>query len=144
MSPFIISLLLLILSVMILITILTGLVFSFRSYRWPKTQWVILSTGKSCEFAGGGPSFTYTVTAKKKYAYAVNGKKFRNNSISAFEVYDTAGIIAKKVMARYPRGKVVDVYYAQNNPGNSCLEMGYHSHDNRGIIICCDSICCRI
>jgi len=124
MNTFVISILLLILSTSILIVIAAALVFTFRSYGWRKTQGIILRTSLAGESGGIGLSFARVYAAKVKYVYTVEGKKYSGNSISAFEVYDTAGFIAKRIIEKYPRGKVVDVYYSPSDPRISCLKRG--------------------
>ena len=39
-------------------------------------------------------------------------------------MYDTAGIIASRIIKKYPQKKHVKVYYCPLSPENSCLEKG--------------------
>ena len=124
MTAFITSLLLLTLSTIILAVILIALGFSFRSYRWLKTEGIILRIGTSKESGGLRLNFANVFTARIKYVYAVAGKKYRNNAISAISISDTAGFSAKRAIKKYPEGKIIDVYYCPDDPRVSCLERG--------------------
>lgn len=124
MNNFAISSLLLFSGAFTVLSISITLFYAFKSYGWHQTKGVIEKAKIFRKIAGSGSSFTYAMDVKIKYIYSVAGKKYSNSMISAFEIYDTAGIIAKKVVKKYPPGKTVNVYYDPHDPQHSCLEQG--------------------
>ena len=56
-----------------------------------------------------------------EYAYSVNGREFHSRVISDDDSGEDSNADAKKIAARYPKGKVVQVFYDPENPGNATL-----------------------
>jgi hypothetical protein len=56
-----------------------------------------------------------------EYAYSVNGHEFRNRVISDDNSAEDSNADAEKIAARYPKDKVVRVFYDPENPGNATL-----------------------
>jgi hypothetical protein len=55
------------------------------------------------------------------YSYKVNSKTYQSNVIAAGG-YDVGGSGAPKVVAKYPAGSQVTVYYNPQNPQEAVLE----------------------
>jgi hypothetical protein len=56
------------------------------------------------------------------YTYDVDGKTYKEGSISPGDLTIADTENAEKVVARYPRGSVVTVYYNPKNPSQAVLE----------------------
>jgi hypothetical protein len=75
-------------------------------------------------------------TAKIKYAYTVRGTRYENDVIS-FGLF--RGILtwghARRLIARYPVGRPVTVFYDDQSPDVSCLEPGEFGIEDVGVCI---------
>ncbi len=91
--------------------------YGFQAKNWPETTGLILSSYVS----SGGRSAN---SAHVSYQYVVDGKEYRNDRIS-FGMLSLQGknTNPQTVVDYYHRGKQVNVYYNQNNPENSVLEL---------------------
>jgi hypothetical protein len=73
-----------------------------------------VSYESSADKTGGTPFVTYV--------YEVDGKIYKEGSISPSILTLSDKTNAEKVVARYPRGSVVTVYYNPKNPSQAVLE----------------------
>ncbi|MGZ5609233.1 MAG: DUF3592 domain-containing protein [Methylobacter sp.] len=91
--------------------------YGFQAKNWPKTTGLILSSYVS----SGGRSAD---SAHVNYQYVADGKTYRNDRIS-FGMLSLQGknTNPQTVVDYYHNGKEVNVYYNQNNPENSVLEL---------------------
>jgi hypothetical protein len=56
------------------------------------------------------------------YSYEVNGKTYQDANIVPGELYTGSQTYAEKIVARYPKGAAVTVYYNPKNPSSAFLE----------------------
>lgn len=124
MSNLLLSICLLLVCFILLIAILRKLLLALKSYKWKKTDGVIC---KSKIIKGVGAiesNLIYTENINFKYRYAVNGKKYHNDTISVLCILGISGIIPSRILKKYPKGKSVKVYYSPKTPEKACLEPG--------------------
>ena len=70
-----------------------------------------------------------------RYSYEVNGVSYKNNIIS-YELGTGGGRHhAHKIVAKYPKGSGVKVYYRPKDPSKSLLETGTESGSWLGILM---------
>ncbi len=92
--------------------------FASRSTRWPTTEGKVVESYILADGDGG-------YIPKVIYTYRVNGKEYRNNEITASQRSNTLNRgPAEEIVARYPEGGSVKVYYHTGNPNHAVLEPG--------------------
>lgn len=91
--------------------------------------WIVLDrAGKSPDWPTANATVVYSVYSDGydvRYTYKVNGRTFRGNHVGFGEkklTFDSDD--QRQVVRRYPKGKVVEVYYDPGNPEVSVLEPG--------------------
>lgn len=74
-----------------------------------------------------------------KYRYAVDGKSYTGNRITASDNYQKTRSSANDVLKKYPVGGEVSVYYNPANPGSSVLKTGVNKNVSLplGIAVVC-------
>jgi len=111
-------------SVLLIDGILLGIIFFTRrkveqASNWPSTMgMVLMSTLEARHDSEGG----YTYYPVVQYEYRVMGQPYQGNRIMPGPSVGGSG--ANKVVARYPAGTQVTVYYDPNNPSDAVLERG--------------------
>lgn len=80
---------------------------------------MVTSQMKFVKFGRGGGRTPVPVV---EYSYHVNGQAYTGSRLFPAAGSLSGGSIFKKVMARYPVGAQVDVYYDPQNPEDSVLE----------------------
>jgi hypothetical protein len=93
----------------------------WSSKNWPTVQGKITKS----EFSYRKRHYTPEI----KYNYSVNGKEFTSEKI-ALGIKDSETSISKvysKSLERFPKDKIVNVYYAPANPENAVLEPGINN-----------------
>lgn len=103
--------------------ILLGLIFFTRrkvaqASNWPSTMGMVTSSMVERRSSSDGYSYYPVVN----YSYQVMGQPFQGSRIVPGPVVGGSG--AQKVVARYPAGAQVMVYYDPDNPSDSVLERG--------------------
>ncbi|MBI4933297.1 MAG: DUF3592 domain-containing protein [Actinobacteria bacterium] len=83
--------------------------------QWSRTKGTVLSATVQVGTSGPSPSESPLVF----YAYQVNGQVFRNHRVRVQQ----RPCNASTVIARYPAGSSVIVYYDPADPSNSALEL---------------------
>lgn len=96
-----------------------GVFSGLSAKRWPKTDGVITHSKVTTT---RGSSKSSTSHANIKYQYKVNKTVYIGNRVRF--VLLEGGNIAYKVIAKYPLGKTVKVYYNKSRPADSVLEPG--------------------
>jgi hypothetical protein len=91
-----------------------------QSEHWPQTEGVIQSAAIIRSSTGKGG---HTDDARVSYSYQVDGQKFLGDQF-AFGAIDWFGTQNQAILARYPVGKKVQVYYSPNNSQLAVLETG--------------------
>jgi hypothetical protein len=97
-----------------------------KARRWPSaTGKVIVSTVQSHKKTPGDPGYNFgdtevTNEPRVEYEYRVGGRKYRGRRITIGE--KTSGSELEAILARYPVGAAVTVYYDPANPQTAVLE----------------------
>lgn len=118
------------------IAIGVGLFFFFRdrnlakeSNNWPSVEGIIVQSevdewrkrNKKSKF----PKYITTYDPEIRYEYEIDGKSYTNSKID-FRSHDRyRSNYAKGIVAKYPVGKKVEVFYDPSSPVRSVLETGY-------------------
>lgn len=93
---------------------------SNASKAWPATQGKVLSS--FVRSPRGGSKALYTPIVQ--YEFAVGGAKFASQRVSFGSYQSSRSSDAGTVVARYPVGAEVTVYFNANDPADSVLEPG--------------------
>lgn len=99
------------------------------SRRWPSAKGVVVSskilkersTSSNSE-PGHGTRSDYQYKPEVAVEYAVRGVKYLSNRVTLADFSTSSTQHAARVTARYPEGKVVDVFYNPDNPEDAILE----------------------
>ena len=114
--------------------ILIGIITIYQAYKsssWPSVQGQIISS----EIKSHSSTYTDTTTnrteneivydAQINYSYVVNGITYSNDDVKVGGIIKTnTKMWARKLLDKYPPGKVVNVYYSPDDPFQSVLEKG--------------------
>lgn len=104
-----------------------GIVFALMLYQvfassvtrsWPTTMGRVLSS----KVSQNNNDVKYGVTPEVTYTYEVDGKKHKSESILRGGISSRGRKYSEEVVARYPKGAEVTVYYNPQNPSEACLE----------------------
>jgi hypothetical protein len=85
--------------------------------QWPSTMGSVLMSKTQWRSSGENGSTEYPVV---QYSYQVNGQAFQGMKIAPGP--EVGGMGAKKVVARYPAGAQVMVFYDPQKPSDAVLE----------------------
>lgn len=97
---------------------LRTILFASQSTKWPTTEGIVLESYIIDEGDGG-------YVPKVKYTYQVGGKEYFNNQITTTQRSNTLNRQpAEEIVARYPEGGSVTVYYHPKKPNYAVLEPG--------------------
>jgi len=93
------------------------MVLANQSSRWPAINGTI------------SESYVYSdddsIRPRVKYQYCVNDKEYSNNTITLKQHSDSQSLRqSETIVASYPEGSSVTVYYHPKKPGYSVLEQG--------------------
>jgi len=91
---------------------------TIRTRDWPSVTGKVKSSRVSFESGAEKVNGTPWVV----YVYEVNGKKRQNSVIVPGDVTLAGNDYAEKIVARYPAGSEVTVYYNPNKPDDAFLE----------------------
>ena len=96
-----------------------------KSQAWPtapgKVQYTGMETYQSRD-EDGSTSTTYGATIQ--YTYNVGGQEYESNRRTFANVRTSSRRRAEQILAKYPQGSPVNVYYDPENPAESVLETG--------------------
>jgi hypothetical protein len=104
---------------------------AYESSSWPYVQGRIISS----EIKSHSRTYTNTTTNSEEsetvydahinYDYVINGIAYSNDDVKIGGIIKTNTTIwARKLLDKYPQGKVVNVYYKPEDPSQSVLEKG--------------------
>lgn len=104
---------------------------AYKSSSWPSVQGRIISS----EIKSHSRTYRDTTTNREKnetvydahinYGYVINGITYSNDDVKIGGIIQTNTTIwARKLLDKYPQGKVVNVYYNPEDPSQSVLEKG--------------------
>lgn len=91
------------------------------SAEWPSVSGQI--TESNLEFDRGGEDGD-TYTPRVSYSYTVNSVSYESYAIKFGENTYSSEREAQEILARYPAGQVVQVYYDPSDPDSAILEPG--------------------
>lgn len=106
----------------ILNAIFLGIIFFLRRKmaavsQWPSTMGTVSSSYLERRSSGEGGSTNYPVV---QYSYRIGGQSYQSSKLAPGP--DVGGTGAGKVVARYPAGAQVMVFYNPQNPADAVLE----------------------
>ena len=106
----------------ILNAVFLGVIFFMRRRmatvsQWPSTMGTVNSSYLERRSSSEGGSINYPVV---QYSYQVGGQTFQNSKLAPGP--EVGGTGAGKVVARYPEGAQVMVFYNPQNPSDAVLE----------------------
>ncbi|MCJ7567077.1 MAG: DUF3592 domain-containing protein [Anaerolineales bacterium] len=107
-----------------------------NSRNWPTTEGKITHSGVEAQQSmddEGDIKTTYG--ASIQYQYNISGQEIEGARRSFTEVRTNSSRRAEQIMARYPQGSSVTVYYHPDNPNLSILEPGVGWFSYIGMIV---------
>jgi hypothetical protein len=85
--------------------------------QWPSTMGTVMASTIEWRSSSKGGSTAYPVV---QYSYQIDGRAYQSYKLAPGP--EVGGTGAKKVVARYPAGAQVMVFYDPNNPSDAVLE----------------------
>ena len=98
-----------------------NLYYSIVSTSWPTTQGRIIASEVKVKTRVGKENIYRPMVV---YEFSSGGTRFEGNRISFSPYFRPSSAEAKEIVARYPRGADVQIYYNKRNPEASVLELG--------------------
>jgi hypothetical protein len=115
----------LVIGLVILVKFARDILLGRRSRGWPKTSGTILQSTLETHHEtddDGTTSTTHGVAVH--YRYSVSGQEFEGRRRSFSDVRKSSKRSMESILARYPQGGSIDVYYDPENPSSAVLETG--------------------
>ena len=103
---------------------INALIQIYESHTWPS----VFGTIEATELQTSSRRRVGKYSPRITYSYTIDGKSYQNNRISKTDFSSDLGGWAKKMIASYPSGKIVKVYYNPSNHRDSLLQPGIHWH----------------
>ncbi len=108
-----------------------GSLEAFASRSWPSTpgqvtasRLVVVTPTPSGDSTTDSEAVTmYSVQVQ--YAYQAGGESFTGSRVTLSDFASSEQADVEHLLARYPAGKTVQIYYDPQNPGSSVLEPGF-------------------
>ncbi len=119
---------LLVIGVVALILFGRNVMLGRRSQNWPTAPGTVEYTGMETYQStdeDGSTSTTYDATIQ--YSYTVGGQAYQGNRRTFTNVRTGSRRRVEQILARYPQGSAVSVYYDPANPQESVLETGVNT-----------------
>jgi hypothetical protein len=105
---------------------LPPLKYGYKSKSWPKTEGTITQSEISSWMKDGNAQYD----ARINYSYTVDGKKYNSSKVNTGGSYSGSSMSkAKEIVAEYPTGKTVDVFYDPEVPDSAALQPGIPGTD---------------
>ena len=111
---------------LIIVALIVKLIEVRKASRWPSVEGKVIANGvESIQNRPRDPHYDFGDTEilnepRVEYEYHVDGKRFRSKRITIGE--KTTGEELEQILARYPLGTKVTVYYDPAKPNNAVLE----------------------
>lgn len=106
---------------------------AWRSSSWPATEGEIVDVRvqRFSRLSGykEGPNWTWRI----QYVYSLNGARYEGTR-AYYGGEPTLGV-ARNIVARFPAGAAVNVYYHPERPGTSVLIPGFNRFSYGGLIL---------
>ena len=119
---------LLIIGAVLLIKFVRDIMMGQKSRSWPVASGtVIQSTMETYHDTDEDGSTSTTHGVKVHYKYAVGGQEYESWRRTFSEVRTSSMRRTQEILARYPQGASVDVYYDPADPSSAVLETGVGS-----------------
>ena len=110
-----------VIGVIVLLWGITSSQSAFKSVNWPSVSGMVTDAHMSSSSDNDGTTYS----AKISYSYQVNGQVYGGSRVSFGDVSTSNSGDAQKVLARYPTGATVSVYYNPAAPSQTVLEPGF-------------------
>jgi hypothetical protein len=91
---------------------------------WPSTGGIIIASSVDSYVSSSDSGSTTMYFASIKYAYQVRGIEYKAGRVNLGDYSSSDTQMAEEVIARYPSGRNVRVYYDPTKPENAVLEPG--------------------
>mgnify|MGYP001039386955 CR=1 FL=1 len=115
----------LVIGVVLLVVFGRNVIRGRASQNWPTVPGTVLYTGmETYESTDDDGSITTTYGATIQYNYAVAGQSLEGNRRTFTDVRTSSRRRAEQILAKYPQGSAISVYYDPENPTESVLETG--------------------
>ena len=96
---------------------------AFQTTKWESTKAkIIISTVNAS--TGGKKIYGPNV----KYEYHVEGIKYQSNRIHTSKIMNYGKDSIERIIAKYPKGKIITVYYDKKNPNQAVILKGINFH----------------
>ncbi len=109
--------------------LLLGIRTSLRaraSRSWPRERGIVVSSevrrGRSSSGSSGRTTSTYLYRPAIVFEYTIADRRYISDSISFADYSSSNSGHAEEIVARYPRGAEVEVYYNPQDPSTAVLE----------------------
>lgn len=115
----------LVLGVIVLLFVGRSILLGRRSRSWPTVVGTILGSSLQVNQStddNGSTTTTYGVALRFKYS--VSGQEYQGARRTFTDVSTSSRRRAEQILARYPQGGSVTVYYDPDNPSSCALEPG--------------------
>lgn len=103
-----------------------------RSTTWPSTAGTVVSVDRV--YSGSGDDGEPTYNEKVEYSYAVDGREYLGNLVAALAPVKSSEQV-QTVLARYPIGLKVEVYFDPEDPSLSLLVPGLSGFAKAGLVV---------
>ena len=125
-----------VISCVVLIKIVRDIMNGLNSRNWPITTGTIIQSGIHTRQKTDEDGFTSTTYgATVVYTFNISGKEFKETRRSFSGVRTSSVRQAEQILARYPQGSSVTIYYHPDNPSLCVLEPGVSWLTYAGMII---------
>ena len=92
--------------------------------KWPSVTGRIVTSEVDRGMSRTGRTWRYGDIANIRYAYTVNGQRYECEQLRMFPMLHSSDGTPSELVARYPAGTSVTVYYDPANPGDALLTPG--------------------
>ena len=104
-----------------------GLLMASDSVEWPRAQGTImLSKVRVLESYGSNGLLEYTYSADIQYRFVVQQREYTGARVAYGDFSSGSSSRFEEIVARYPTGRQVEVYYLPSDPAECVLEPGRH------------------
>jgi hypothetical protein len=101
-----------------------GLVRAKASLQWPSIQGQILESSVERHHSSGSNGSSTTYHAEILYKFILNDTTFNGNRVAYGDYGSSNPSHARQIVNKYPKNKIITVYYMPDNPEECLLEPG--------------------
>ncbi|PZO36078.1 MAG: hypothetical protein DCF19_22490 [Pseudanabaena frigida] len=107
----------------LLLPILNNLSNSYQSQSWESVNGKVTNSYISTQEASS--KYKYLFTPHVSYEYTVAKKVYSGDTIAFYSDKSTDAKYVQTIIAKYPTGSQIKVFYNSSSPNISCLETGF-------------------